>query len=72
MAVVAIRQRSNPRGPLNWDLIADGPLNGKVELTNRIDLAKRFVDQAAIDAHVTARNGVTADWKAVTLPAGID
>ncbi len=70
MAVVAIRQRGSTRGPNVWDFIAeDGPRLGT---SNRIDLAKRFVDQAAIDAHVTARNGVTADWKAVTLPAGIE
>ena len=73
MAVIAIRQRSGaPRSPVQWDLIADGQLSGKVELTNRIDLARRFADQAAVDAWVTARGGVAADWKAVTLPATID
>lgn len=70
MAVVAIQQRGSTRGPPLQDLIGeDGPRLGT---TNRIDLAKRFVDQAAIDAHVTARNGVVANWKAMTLPAGID
>jgi hypothetical protein len=73
MAVIAIRQRSGaPRSPVQWDLIAGATPNKKVESTDRVDLAKRFADQAAIDAYVTANNGVVAEWKAMTLPAGID
>jgi hypothetical protein len=72
MAVIAIRQTGAVRGPPVQDFIAESGLNGKVESTDRVILAKRFVDQAAIDSHVTARNGVTAQWKAMTLPAGID
>lgn len=72
MAVVAIRQTGAVRGPPVQDFIVDGLLNGKVESTDRITLAKRFADQTAIDTFVTARGGVTASWKAMTVPAGID
>ena len=73
MAVVAIQQRGSTRGPSIQDLIAeDGGATRKVETTDRITLAKRFADQTAIDTFVTARGGVTANLKAMTLPAGIE
>ena len=68
MAVVAIR--SNRRG---W-FIAKGTPNpapsgaGRIETTESLDNAQRFVDQAAIDTLVTANGGVTSDWVALTIP----
>lgn len=73
MAVVAVQMRSSTRGPIVHEMLAESPaIVNRIELTDRLTLAKRFVDQAAIDAYVTARGGTPSQWKAMTLPTGID
>jgi hypothetical protein len=59
---------SNRRGRFLSNQTPDQPAARGLETTESLDNAKRFADQAAIDAWVTSMGGTPSAWVAMTLP----